>query len=538
MAKYVDSKWDGSKSRFSIEQLSRAVPAAVRAWAKKKAADAGGDVTKGDLKLPYKEPDGTINLAGCRAALPRIDGSSLPAAVKAKARAEIEAALAAGKKALGLGESEFRESYDLGVPFAEAKVEGNVIHNVALLGRVSSNNRTYSDQAMKDALRLYEGAPVYVDHPSEADLKSRGGVRSAFDLAGRIRNPRRVGEQIRGDVEVLDREPTKGLITSIASQMPEQAGMSHRAAGSLVAEDDGSETVTSLDRVFGVELVTEPATVKGLFESVWGELGEAVDGSDEDKRDALGDALRKRFAGWSDHLWIQATFSAEAKVVFRIWEGPYQGYWEVTYEEATDGSYTFGDPTKVRKVETFEPTESHAGDPANIEEDDEMEIKDLTLERLRSDRPDLIESITESVKAAIEKDGKTVALEAKVADLEAKVAEATEAKGAVEKRLEEAQLKLDRAAREEVVAKKLAEAKLPESAVTDRFRTSLVEAADEAAIDAEIEDRKKLVESFGKPSNRPLQPGSNRIEESIGGDEPTEQMTDEQFAEAASLVGS
>ena len=44
--------------------------------------------------------------------------------------------------------------------------------------------------------------------------------------------------------------------------------MSHRARGDIEVADDGHETVTSLTHVFAVELVAEPATVAGLFESI------------------------------------------------------------------------------------------------------------------------------------------------------------------------------------------------------------------------------------------------------------------------------
>ena len=165
-------------------------------------------------------------------------------------------------------QTEFREVFAPGVPFKEAHVEGDVIHNVALLGSVSLNNRIYTEQAMKDAARLYNGAPVFIDHPTESEMQEREGVRSVMDLAGQVLNARLVGEQVRGDIQIMNREPTKGLFLAIAEQMPGIAGMSHRARGTIEIGEDGTETVTSIDRVFAVELVAEPATVAGLFESI------------------------------------------------------------------------------------------------------------------------------------------------------------------------------------------------------------------------------------------------------------------------------
>lgn len=99
--KYTDKSWDGSKSRFSLEELARAVPTAVARWARSQ-----GDLKKENLKLPYKEPDGTINLNGVRAALAAIGGSrgnkpDLPANVLNEARRQLERVLAAGNKAMG-----------------------------------------------------------------------------------------------------------------------------------------------------------------------------------------------------------------------------------------------------------------------------------------------------------------------------------------------------------------------------------------------------------------------------------------------------
>jgi hypothetical protein len=71
-AKYqsmTDKPWDGSKGRFTLEQLRRAVPAAMRSWGDAQAK--GGEKVKGDYKLPYKEPDGTININAVRNALAR-----------------------------------------------------------------------------------------------------------------------------------------------------------------------------------------------------------------------------------------------------------------------------------------------------------------------------------------------------------------------------------------------------------------------------------------------------------------------------------
>lgn len=153
----------------------------------------------------------------------------------------------------------------------EARVDRaeHVIHNVTLCGKVSKNGRTYSDQALNDAVRLYEHAPFYFDHPTEAQLRERKGARSVLDLAGEILNPRRVGDMVKGDLHILEREPTSSLAFALAEQMPHRAGMSHRGRGTVRPGLGGqADVVESLAAVFAVELVTDPATTVGLFESV------------------------------------------------------------------------------------------------------------------------------------------------------------------------------------------------------------------------------------------------------------------------------
>lgn len=170
--------------------------------------------------------------------------------------------------------SEFSEQFAIGQALKEARVDRGqrLIKDVTLCGKVSKNGRTYSEQALNDAVRLYQNAPFYIDHPTDAQLRERKGVRSVYDLAGEIVNPRRAGDFVRGDLHVLDREPTIGMAFALAEQMPHMAGMSHRARGRLRPGAAGQgDVVEALEEVFAVELVTDPATTAGLFESIHNE---------------------------------------------------------------------------------------------------------------------------------------------------------------------------------------------------------------------------------------------------------------------------
>lgn len=139
----------------------------------------------------------------------------------------------------------------------------NVIRNVVLLGPRSRNNRRYTESAMRNAVRLFSGVKAYLDHPSKED--DRNGRRSIRDLAGRFVNPRFEGGKVRADFEGLPNENGK-LYMDIAERMPEIAGNSHNAFGKWRREG-GTVVVEELTKVVSVDLVTEPATTNGLFES-------------------------------------------------------------------------------------------------------------------------------------------------------------------------------------------------------------------------------------------------------------------------------
>lgn len=105
--KYTDAKWDFRMSEYSLEQLRRAVPASMRAW-----ADARGK-NKSDYKLPYKEPNGMINVNGVRNALARASQvKGVPQESISSAVAELQKVLAGAKKAgFACGEEEDKKKF-------------------------------------------------------------------------------------------------------------------------------------------------------------------------------------------------------------------------------------------------------------------------------------------------------------------------------------------------------------------------------------------------------------------------------------------
>lgn len=87
-------RWNFPRSAYTTEQLARAVPKAILQWAKDQAKKNNRDLNKEDLKLYYREPDGTININGIRAALQRLPQTAdIPQSVLEGAKEELERAL-------------------------------------------------------------------------------------------------------------------------------------------------------------------------------------------------------------------------------------------------------------------------------------------------------------------------------------------------------------------------------------------------------------------------------------------------------------
>jgi len=141
--------------------------------------------------------------------------------------------------------------------------ENNTIDNVVLLGPSSKNNRVYTEQCRANAVAMYEGAKAFVNHPSIEEEKT--GRRDVRNLAGQFVNPRLVDGKIRASFKGLNNDSGK-LFVEIAESMPTIAGMSHNAIGKWRSEG-GKQIVENLTRVVSVDLVADPATTQGMFES-------------------------------------------------------------------------------------------------------------------------------------------------------------------------------------------------------------------------------------------------------------------------------
>jgi hypothetical protein len=143
---------------------------------------------------------------------------------------------------------------------AEAAVERptGYVRNVALLGPESRNGYRYAASAMERAAPLYEGRPLFIDHPDQTPTQ-----RKLRDYAGQVVQPRLEANKLRGDLRLLG--PNAEWLFDLIEAAPRDVGLSHVVMGRRSA--DGL-LVEQIDRVVSVDIVAFPATTQSFKEQV------------------------------------------------------------------------------------------------------------------------------------------------------------------------------------------------------------------------------------------------------------------------------
>jgi hypothetical protein len=169
----------------------------------------------------------------------------------------------AGEVGLQDGVARIREYVDSEGSALRIDRQGGVIRGVKILGFTSKNGRRYLPEAVRDALPLYDGAKVNVNHPRG----SAGPARNYEDRLGVMRNVRFVErEGVFGDLHFNPAHALAEQLSWDARHAPGNVGLSHHVEGRVVRRD-GQWVVEEILRVEGVDLVADPATTEGLFES-------------------------------------------------------------------------------------------------------------------------------------------------------------------------------------------------------------------------------------------------------------------------------
>lgn len=137
--------------------------------------------------------------------------------------------------------------------------DAGVIRGVKLLGWKSANGRRYRPEGVDPA--LYEGRAVNVNHRARTSDQ-----RSSYDRFGRTVNVSKRADGLYGDLEYLKSHPLAGPVTEAAERMPSLFGLSHDAQGEE-ARENGEAVIQKVTECHAVDLVAEPATTSGFYES-------------------------------------------------------------------------------------------------------------------------------------------------------------------------------------------------------------------------------------------------------------------------------
>ena len=139
-----------------------------------------------------------------------------------------------------------------------------ILRGVKVLGLESRNGRTYLAEALEKAVSLYEGAKVNVNHPKTNPL----GPRDYQDRLGNLHNVAlRADEGLFADLHFNPKHALAEQLVWDAEHAPQNVGFSHNVLARTSRQ--GKQTVVeAITRVQSVDLVADPATTDGLFESV------------------------------------------------------------------------------------------------------------------------------------------------------------------------------------------------------------------------------------------------------------------------------
>lgn len=136
--------------------------------------------------------------------------------------------------------------------------ESHAIKGVKIIGNVSTNGRTYPQSILAKAKAKYENREVNVNHSGKLD-------RAVGDRFGWLSNIREGEGGLYGDLNYLESHPQSAMIVEAAERNPKLFGLSH-VADCRERKDKAGSTIESIEQVFSVDVVANPATVNSLFE--------------------------------------------------------------------------------------------------------------------------------------------------------------------------------------------------------------------------------------------------------------------------------
>ena len=109
--------------------------------------------------------------------------------------------------------------------------QSGVIRGVRILGKHSKNGRVSPENAMRDAVKLYDGKKVFLDH-------DRSGKERGFSAVGVLENVRMERDSVGGDLRLFKSHQRFSYIVERAELDPNNFGLSHEADGHTTPHPD------------------------------------------------------------------------------------------------------------------------------------------------------------------------------------------------------------------------------------------------------------------------------------------------------------
>lgn len=329
--------------------------------------------------------------------------------------------------------------------------EDGSIPDVALLRQKSKNGRFYEDSAMADALRVFEGVSVYLNHPKD------GNGHDVRDLCGEIS-----GAYLEKTSEgpVLRAKSIKPLGISKDNFKTLVETANHRVAMSIEAIGDGEMKdgilrVGRLKEGLGVAVVDRGGTNRNLFESTQAtNEGVIADALARDERlEALYEIIGKATPLLYD---MTSSYGANRDLTFAQKLSKCKTVATDLVSELGKFDAETGDtPTVTESAKTVLLKESVTMKPE--------EIKSLKIEEILEHRPDLA--------------AKAVQPSAEMAKLEERVKAAEDAAAAAKKEAAEAKARFDEAEKQRKVknqVKDWCDVAVKESGLPKHLQTSVI----------------------------------------------------------------
>ena len=142
-----------------------------------------------------------------------------------------------------------------------------IIRGTVMITAQSANGksgRTYTEAALRKIAAMAEGIPAFANHV--ADKAKAFEARDVRELIGRHKNVRYDAANKRVVSDLFVAEHMRPLVFSLADTLDGIIGNSLVSRGLVRVDDKGKEIVEDVVAVRSADLVTDPATTRGLFE--------------------------------------------------------------------------------------------------------------------------------------------------------------------------------------------------------------------------------------------------------------------------------